>query len=193
MICMSNWRILTVHRCVNGRPGWRIWWVLPLHCSVGVVCFSIRLVCFHTENQFTPSVSRTQVTQSNTLNGHRTHMTQLEHDYLGNIAKPWNSASAGQSWNTILSFYHSRCETDASHATLEPGKHQLLPILNAYFPKEYHTPGPPRQRSRTIAPQAGVGRYCFRSRAGKIRVETCVQQPLEFPTTLFLRVLRGRK
>ena len=33
---------------------------------------------------------------------------------------------------------------------------------------EYHTPGPPRQRSRTIAPQAGVGRYCFRSRASGI-------------------------
>ena len=66
-------------------------------------------------------------------------MTRLEHDYLRNIAKLWDSALAGQSWNTILSFYHSRCKTDASHATLEPGKHQLLAIWNAFLRKEYHT------------------------------------------------------
>ena len=87
-------------------------------------------------------------------------MTRLKHNYLGNIAKPWNSASAGQSWNTILSFYHSRCETDASHTTLEPGKHQLLPILNMYFPKEYHTPGPPCQRASGIFPRMNENSIC---------------------------------
>ena len=36
-------------------------------------------------------------------NGRQTHTTQLDHAYLGKIAKPWDSASAGQSWNTVLS------------------------------------------------------------------------------------------
>ena len=40
------------------------------------------------------------------------HTTGLDHAYLGKIAKPWNSASAGQSWNTILSFYYRRSKID---------------------------------------------------------------------------------
>ena len=72
-------------------------------------------------------------------NGRQAHTTRLDHAYLGKIVKPWDSASAGQSWNTILSFYNSRSEIGASRTTLEPGKHQLLAILNALLQQEYHT------------------------------------------------------
>ena len=90
-----------------------------------------------------PLLEREKVGNSNGRRTHDSTRTRLSRE------------SAGQIWNTILSFYHSRCETDASHVKLELGKHQLLPILNAYFPKGYRAPGPLRQRSNNSTTSRG--------------------------------------
>ena len=59
-------------------------------------------------------------------------------------------------------FYHNRSEIKASHTTLGTGKTSTFRHFECVPPKpvtHFSHQSRPSQRSRTIAPQAGVGRY----------------------------------